>query len=88
MAANEGSENRQFKLLPFHSRVTFSFLEWKAYLGIYVATVPFGAEALAQDTALLVETAAQRTARILKYAAANASIIMAICQSAMHCDEA
>ena len=88
MAANEGSETRQFKLLPFHSRVTFSFLEWKAYLGIYVSTVPLGAEALAQNTALLVETVAQKNARIARYSAANSAIIMAISQSAMNCDEA
>ena len=47
------------------------------------ATVVLGKDVLLTNFALLVETAAQKTARIAKYAAANAAIVFAICQSAM-----
>ena len=40
------------------------------------------------NVSLLVETAAVKAARILKYAVANAMIIFAICQASMACDEA
>ncbi len=36
---------------------------------------------------MLVETAAQKTTRIAKYAAANAAIIFVTCQSAFLCEE-
>ncbi len=35
-----------------------------------------------------VESAAVKTAKLAKYALANAMIVMAICQSAINCDEA
>jgi len=63
-------------------------MEWKAFLGIFAMTVLLGKEVLEMNVALLVETAAQKLARLAKYAVANATIIFAICQSAMACDEA
>ena len=38
--------------------------------------------------ALVAETVAQKAARIVKYASANAQVVFAICQSARDCDEA
>ncbi len=47
-----------------------------------------GQEALTTSFAGVVQTAAIKTARLAKYDVANALIVMAICQSAMGCDEA
>ena len=63
-------------------------MEWKAFLFAYAGTVSLGVDVLMMNVSLLVETAAVKAARILKYAVANAMIIFAICQASMACDEA
>ena len=63
-------------------------MEWKAFLFIYAGTISLGVEVLTINVSLLVETAAAKAARILKYAVANAAIIFVICQDSMACDEA
>jgi hypothetical protein len=57
-------------------------------LFIFAATIVLGKEALTTSFVGVVESAAVKTARLAKYAVANALIVMAICQSAMQCDEA
>ncbi len=47
-----------------------------------------GKEALTTSFVGVIKTVAVKTARLAKYAVANALIVMAICQSAMQCDEA
>ena len=47
-----------------------------------------GKEALTTSFVGVVESAAAKVTRLAKYAVANALIVMAICQSAMNCDEA
>ena len=86
-------ESRTQKLLPLSTRPNFSWMEWKAYLFIFAATTitcrwASKKEALTTNFSAVVESAAVKTARILKYVAANAAIVMAICQAAMFCDEA
>jgi uncharacterized membrane protein YgcG len=88
MADREDYGSKAQKLLPLSSNPRFSWMEWKAYLLIFVATIVLGKEALLTNFAALVETAAQKTARIAKFAVANAQVVFAICQSARDCDEA
>ena len=88
MLERQGSESKAQKLLPLSSNPRFSWIEWKAYLFIFAATIVLGKEALTTSFVGAVETAAVKTARLAKYALANAMIVMAMCQSAMHCDEA
>ena len=83
MLERENYEGKTSKLLPLSTGLKFSWMNWKAYLMIFAATVVLGKDVLLTNFALLVETAAQKTARIAKYAAANAAIVFAICQSAM-----
>ncbi len=52
---------------------------------ILVATIALGKKALTTSFLGVVESVAVKTTRSAKYAAV---IVMAICQSAMHCDEA
>ncbi len=54
----------------------------------FTVTIALGREALTTSFVGVVETVAVKTARLAKYAQANAMIVMAMCQSAMHCDEA
>ena len=65
-------------------------MEWKAYLLIFVATatILLGKKVLLTNFGVLVESVAQKAARIAKYAQANAQVVFAICQSARDCDEA
>ncbi len=84
MLERAGSESKT-RLLPLSSYPRFSWVKWKAYLFIFAATIALGKEALTMG---VVESAAVKMARLAKYAVANAVIVMAICQSAMHCDEA
>ena len=58
MLEREGSEGKVQKLLPLHTRPNFSWMNWKAVLFIYGATVPLGKEVLTINFALAVETAA------------------------------
>ena len=88
MLERESYEGKSSKILPLHTRPNFSLMEWKAFLFAYAATVSLGVDVLMMNVSLLVETAAVKAARILKYAVANALIIFAICQAAMACDEA
>ena len=88
MAEKEGYEGKTMKLLPLSTGPRFSWMNWKAYFFIFAATIVLGKEVLLTNFSLVVETAAQKTARIAKYAVANAAIVFAICQSAMGCDEA
>ena len=88
MLERDGYEGRSSKMLPLHTRPNFSWMEWKAFLFAYAGTVSLGVDVLMMNVSLLVETAAVKAARILKYAVANALIIFAICQAAMACDEA
>ena len=80
-------ESRTQKLLPLSTRPNFSWMEWKAYLFVFAATITLGKEALTTNFSAVVESVAVKTARILKYVAANAAIVMAICQAAMFNDE-
>ncbi len=66
----------------------FSWIEWKAYLFIFAATIALGREALTTSFVGVVESVAVKTARLAKNAVANALIVIAICQSAMNFDEA
>ncbi len=47
-----------------------------------------GTEALTTSFVGVIESGAAKVARLAKYAMANALLVMAICQSAMQCDEA
>ena len=85
---DEGYGPKTQKILPLHFRANFSWMDWISYLRIYAMTVPLGSEVLEMNTALLVETAAQKTARVARCAAANATMIFVISQAAMGCDEA
>ncbi len=85
MVARKGSESKT-KLLPLSSSPRFSWIEWKAYLFIFAATIVLGKEAFTTSFVGVVESAAVKTARLAKYAVENALIVMAICQSAMQCD--
>ena len=87
MLERDSYEGKTQKLLPLNTGPKFSWMNWRAVLFIFAATIALGKEVLLTNCALLVETAAQKTARIAKYAAANAAIVFAICQSAMCCDE-
>ena len=88
MLERYGYEGKSTKILPLHTRPNFSWMEWKAFLFIYAQTISLGADVLTINVSLLVETVAQKAARILKYAVANAAIIFVICQASMACDEA
>ena len=78
MAEKEGYEGKTMKLLPLSTGPRFSWMNWKAYLFIFAATIVLGKEVLLTNFSLVVETAAQKTARIAKYAVANAAIVFAI----------
>ncbi len=54
---------------------------------IFAAIIALGREALTTSFVGVVESAAVKSARFAKYAAANALIVMAMCQSVMHCDD-
>ena len=75
MADREDYGSKAQKLLPLSSNPRFSWMEWKAYLLIFVATIVLGKEALLTNFAALVESAAQKTARIAKFAVANAQVV-------------
>ena len=88
MADRDGYESKAQKLLPLSTNPRFSWMEWKAYLLIFVATILLGKEVLLTNFGVLVESVAQKAARIAKYAQANAQVVFAICQSVRDCDEA
>ena len=89
MIARENYEGGKTpKIMPLHSRPNFDWNEWKAYLFMFAMTVLLGMEVLTMDCSLLVKSAAVKTARIAKYAMANATLIFAIGQAAILCDEA
>ena len=87
MLERENYDSKSAKLLPLSTRGDFSWMEWKAFLFIYARTILLGIEVLTMNVSLLVETAAAKTARILKYSVANGIIIFAICQSAFGCPD-
>ena len=87
MESSDRLDPKQAKILPLHSRPNFNWIEWKSYLFIFAMTVVLGTEVLTMDCSVLVETPAQKIARIAKYASANAAIIFVICQSAFLCEE-
>ena len=64
MAEKEGYEGKQMKLLPLNTGPRFSWMNWKAYLFIFAATIVLGKEVLLTNFSIVVETAAQKTARI------------------------
>jgi hypothetical protein len=78
MADRDGYESKAQKLLPLSTNPKFSWMEWKAYLLIFVATILLGREALLTNFGALVESIAQKVARISKYAQANAQVVFAI----------
>ncbi len=45
MLERQGSESKTQKLLPLSSNPRFSWVEWKAYLFIFAATIVLGKEA-------------------------------------------
>ena len=61
-------EPKAQKLLPLSSNPRFSWIEWKAYLFIFAATIALGKEALTTSFVGVVETVAVKTARLAKYA--------------------
>ena len=79
MLERQGSESKAQKLLPLSSSPRFSWIEWKAYLFIFAATIALGREALTTSFVGVVESAAAKVTRLAKYAVANALIVMAIC---------
>ncbi len=88
MLERAGSEPKTQKLLLLSSNPRFSWVKWKAYLFIFAATILLGKEAHTTSFVGVVESVAAKVARLAKYAMANALLVMAICQSAMYCDEA
>ena len=76
MLERAGSESKTQKLLPLSSSPKFSWVEWKAYLFIFAATIALGKEALTTSFVGVVESAAVKVARLAKYAVANALIVM------------
>jgi len=92
MAVREGSDRplkaEAANLLPLSTSQTFSWLEYKTWLMIHVATINLGTEVITTNFALVAENDLQKAARILKYAKANAAVVSAICKSAFGCAEA
>ena len=66
MLERQGSESKSQKLLPFSSHPRFSWIEWKAYLFIFAATIVLGKEALTTSFVGVVESAAAKVTRFAK----------------------
>ena len=66
MLERQGSESKAQKLLPLSSSPRFSWIEWKAYLFIFAATIVLGKEALTTSFVGVVESAAVKVSKVDK----------------------